>query len=185
MARWRVHGERVVYDSDWVRLALDEVELPDGRRLDHHVVRTPAPAVGTVVLDGDGPARAVLLLWRHRFITDTYGYEVPAGRVDPGEDLADAAGRECLEETGWAPGPLRALTAYHPINGLSDHTFHLFAAEGATRVGEPVDAYESDRVEWVAWHDVPGLLAGGQVRDGLSLTALLWVAAGLATGPPA
>jgi hypothetical protein len=77
--RWRVHGERVIYESPWVSLHLADVELPDGTRFDHHVVRTPQKAAGAVVHDG----RGVLLLWRHRFITDTWGWEVPAGRIDP------------------------------------------------------------------------------------------------------
>ncbi len=49
------------------------------------------------------PARGVLLLWRHRFITDTWGWEIPAGGIDPGETPPDAAARETLEETGWEP----------------------------------------------------------------------------------
>ena len=80
--RWTVHGERSLYESPWVNLRLVDVEVPGGPRFDHHVVRFPQPAAGTVVCD---PVRGVLLLWRHRFITDTWGWEVPAGRVDDGE----------------------------------------------------------------------------------------------------
>jgi ADP-ribose pyrophosphatase YjhB (NUDIX family) len=97
--KWTVHGERTIYDSPWVRLALTDVEIPGGARFDHHVVRMPAAASGTVVHD---PARGVLLLWRHRFTTDTWGWEVPAGRIDDGETPEQAAARETLEETGWA-----------------------------------------------------------------------------------
>jgi hypothetical protein len=68
--RWKVHGERVLYDSEWIRLALADVEIPGGERFDHHVVRIPNHASGTVVHDRD---HGVLLLWRHRFITDTWG----------------------------------------------------------------------------------------------------------------
>jgi len=171
--RWIVHGERPIYESEWVGLSLVDVELPDGTRFDHHVIRIPADAAGTVVED---PVRGVLLLWRHRFITDTWGWEVPAGRVDPGETPAQAAARETLEETGWAPGPLERLTAYHPHNGSSDVRFHLFRAQGAERVGEPSDPFESERVEWVPWPDIRSEIAAGRVVDGLSLTALLWAA---------
>ena len=126
--RWIVHGERTIYDSEWMRLALVDVEIPGHRRFDHHVLRMPAAASGTVVHDAD---RGVLLLWRHRFITDTWGWEIPAGRIDDGETPEEAARRETLEETGWQPGPLRHLTTYYPHNGSSDATFHLFAADGA------------------------------------------------------
>jgi 8-oxo-dGTP pyrophosphatase MutT (NUDIX family) len=111
--RWTVHGERTVYDSDWVRLALVDVEIPGegGRRFLHHVIQMPQPASGVVVHDA---ARGVLLLWRHRFVTDTWGWEIPAGRAEAGETPRQAAAREVLEETGWQPGPLRELATTTP-----------------------------------------------------------------------
>lgn len=169
--RWTVHDSRSLYSSDWVGLDLVDVEVPGGLRFEHHVVRAPRPAVGTVVLS---EADEVLLLWRHRFITGTWGWEVPAGGVDPGESLERAAAREVLEETGWQPGPLRRLHGYHPSNGLSDQRFELFLAAGATHVGEPSDPAESSRVVWVPAARVRELVAGGEVQDGLSVTALLW-----------
>ncbi len=169
--KWIVHGERVIYDSPWVRLVLTDVEIPGGERFDHHVVRMPAEASGTVVHD---PHRGVLLLWRHRFTTDTWGWEIPAGRIDAGETPLAAAAREAEEETGWRPGPLRHLTTYFPHNGSSDATFHLFVADGATHVGVPADPSESERVEWLPVGSLREELAAGRVRDGLSLTALLW-----------
>jgi len=168
--RWRVYGERPVYDSPWVGLSLVEVEPPGHERFEHHVVRVPTDASGTVVED---PNRGVLLLWRHRFISDTWGYEIPAGRIDPGETAQEAAAREVLEETGWRPGPLTPTFSFHPANGLLAHAFHIFRAEGATHVGEPEDAFEAERVEWVALADLRRLVASGEVRDGLSLAALL------------
>jgi 8-oxo-dGTP pyrophosphatase MutT (NUDIX family) len=168
---WTNHGERIIYDSPWVRLTMADVEVPGVRRFDHHVVRATAHASGVVVHD---PDRGVLLLWRHRFVTDSWGWEIPAGRIDEGETAEQAGARETLEETGWRPGPLRHLTSYHPINGLSDTTFHLFAADGATHVGEPSDPTEADRVEWVSLARLHDEIRAARVPDGLSLTALTW-----------
>lgn len=148
-----------------------DVELPDGRRFDHHVIRMPRPAAGVVVRDRD---RGLLLLWRHRFISDTWGWEIPAGRVEAGETIEEGARREVIEETGWEPGPLRALASYHPSNGISDQTFHLFIASGAIEVGSPVDWHESERIEWMPAARVLEGIRAGQIGDGLSLTALLW-----------
>jgi len=170
VTRWTVHGERPLYESDWVTLALADVELPDGSRFEHHLVRVPQQAAAAVVHD---PDRGVLMLWRHRFITDTWGWEVPAGRIEPGEAPAAAAARETLEETGWAPGPLRPIGTYHPANGFTDQTFHVFAASRASREGEP-DGVETDRVEWVPVDHIRTLIASGEISDGFSLTALLW-----------
>jgi 8-oxo-dGTP pyrophosphatase MutT (NUDIX family) len=167
--KWTVHGEDLIYDSPWVRLVTVDVELADGTRLDHHVVRAPRPAAGAVVAD---PDRGVLLIWRHRFITDTWGWEIPAGRVDVGETPVDAAAREVLEETGWRPGPLEPVVAFHPSNGLSDQTFHIFLARGAEPVGAPADPNEAAEVAWKPVAEVRDLIAAGQVRDGLSLAGL-------------
>lgn len=166
--RWTVHGERFVYESPWVALSLVDVELSDGRRIDHHVVRMPRPAVGVVVHD---PERGVLLLWRHRFITDTWGWEIPAGRVDEGETEEEAARRETLEETGWSVGELEPLVSFHPTNGLSDQRFTVFLGRGAVEVGEPSDPTEAERVEWLPLPEVRARLRT-EVRDGLSLTGL-------------
>ncbi len=167
--RWTVHGERTLYDSDWVRLALVDVEIPGGRRFEHHVVRVPRPAAGTVVYH---PERGILLLWRHRFITDSWGWEVPGGGIDAGETPEQGAAREVLEETGWRAGPLKQIAVYHPSNGLNDQTFYVFVADGAEYVGEPADPSESERVEWLPLRDVRRLVRDGGVRDGLSLSAL-------------
>ena len=154
-------------------MVMVDVEVPGGPRFDHHVVRFPNKAAGTIVHD----ERGVLLLWRHRFITDTWGWELPAGRIDPGETPAEAAHREVLEETGYRPGPLHPLGSYAPNNGSSDQVFHLFTAEGATHVGDPLDPSESERVEWRTVEQVRDSIAKREVYDGLSLTGLLWAMA--------
>lgn len=168
--RWTVHGERALYESDWINLVLVDVEIPGGDRFEHHVVRMPRHAAGCVVHD---PDRGVLMLYRHRFITDTWGWEIPAGRIDAGETPEQAAAREVLEETGWTPGPLRPLTTYHPSNGLSDQEFHVFVADGATHRGEPADPSESERIEWVPVDELSRLARDGEMNDGLSVTAVL------------
>jgi 8-oxo-dGTP pyrophosphatase MutT (NUDIX family) len=123
------------------------------------------------------PARGYLLLWRHRFVTDTWGWEIPAGMIDTGEEPEEAARREALEETGWEPGPLRRLFSYHPSNGLSDQRFHVFLADTAEHVGDPADPSESERIEWVSPGELREAVRDEQMGDGLSVTALLWVLA--------
>lgn len=169
--RWTIHGERPLYESEWVNLHLVDVEIPGQARFDHHVIRMPQQAAGTVVYD---PGRGLLLLWRHRFITDTWGWEIPAGRIDVGETAEQAAVRETLEETGWRPRELRPLVSYQPTNGLSDQRFHLFLAAGADHIGEPTDPGESERIEWVKLDEVSAIMQRSDMQDGLSLTAVLY-----------
>jgi 8-oxo-dGTP pyrophosphatase MutT (NUDIX family) len=170
---WTVHGERPIYESDWVNLELVDVEVPGGERFDHHVVRM-RPAAGTIVFD---PERGVLLLWRHRFITDTWGWEIPGGRIEDDESVEDAAAREALEETGWRPGPLRHLITYFPANGVSDLSFAIFLADGATYVGEPTDPSESERISWVPIDKLRSALSSRRVNDGMAVAGLCYALA--------
>jgi len=107
--RWKVRGQRTLYRSDWVNVEVADVELPDGRRLDHHVLRMHRQSASAAVIDDQG---RVLMLWRHRFITDRWGWELPCGWVNPGEDPAEATRREVLEETGWEVEPAALLGVY-------------------------------------------------------------------------
>ena len=116
------------------------------------------------------PDRGVLLLWRHRFITDTWGWEIPAGRIEAGETPEQAAVRETLEETGWRPGPLTRVGSYAPSNGTSDQIFHVFTAAGAC-VGDPTDIGESERIAWLPVDEVRRLIVANELTDGLTLTS--------------
>jgi 8-oxo-dGTP pyrophosphatase MutT (NUDIX family) len=139
----------------------------------------PRQSVAVVVRDD---ANRVLLLWRHRFITDTWGWEIPAGWADPGETAEDAARREVEEETGWTPGPLTELARYYAVPGISDLRFTLFQARGATHQGDPPDPSESSRVEWIPVAELRRLIDKGQLTDGPSLMGL---SLALAFPPPA
>jgi 8-oxo-dGTP pyrophosphatase MutT (NUDIX family) len=170
--RWTVHGERAIYSSPWMNLHLIDVELPDGTRFEHHAVRLPSAA--GVVLHDPAPDRGILLLYRHRVIGDTWGWEIPAGRVDDGETPAEAARREAREEVGWEPATLEPLITYQHSPGSTDGRFSLFVGRDPRYVGPPTDPSETDRVEWFRPDAVRELIRRGEVTDGLALTALLW-----------
>ncbi|MFC6885182.1 MULTISPECIES: NUDIX hydrolase [Actinomadura] len=172
--RWTLHGERSVYESPWMNVRLADVELPDGRRFDHHLLRV-RPAAGVAAIDAEDRA---LLIWRHRFITDRWGWEIPGGRVEEGEDPAEAAARELVEETGFRAGPVSHVLDVRPSPGLHDGVHHIFRAEGAERIGEPTDV-EAERIEWVPLADVPELAARGEIGSGASLSGLLFLASRL------
>ena len=169
MTEWTVHGERSLHESDTVRLALADVELTDGTRIDHYVIRIPFDVVSLVLSDAEA---RVLLLRRYRFITNRWCWDVPSGKVAASEAPADAAARASVDETGWRPGPVRLLGEYRPSPGISDQRFGIYVANGAERVAEP-SINEVDRLEWLPVADVRKLIGDGQV-DGLSLTSLLW-----------
>jgi 8-oxo-dGTP pyrophosphatase MutT (NUDIX family) len=171
--KWIYHGEKVVTETPWFRLALADVELPDGRHLDHYLLRQ-RPVVLTACVNAD---HEVLMLYRHRFIPDTWGWELPSGVVDPGEALEPAAAREALEETGWRPGPLKHLLTLEPSAGFSDAVHHAYLADGAQYDGDPEDDFESDQIAWIPLAEVPAMISRGEIRAANTIAVLLLLAA--------
>jgi 8-oxo-dGTP pyrophosphatase MutT (NUDIX family) len=163
---WITHSTlREIYSSRWVTLRIDDVERPDGSHIEHEVVRG-RDAAAMVVLD---PTRGVLMIWRHRFLTDTWGWEIPGGAVDARESPEAAARRECLEETGWAAtGDVRHLTSYHPSVGLVSQTFHIFETDRADRIGGPTDLNEAVVVDWRPLETVAEDIRSGTISDGFT-----------------
>jgi 8-oxo-dGTP pyrophosphatase MutT (NUDIX family) len=169
--RWTVHSEEPLYQDPWLDIRLADVEITGGRHLQHRVIRSGAGGAGAVVLDDQ---RRVLLLWRHRFITDHWGWEIPIGGVQDGEEPVHAAAREVEEETGWRPEAMQPLTTVHPTPGIADSRHHIFLAEGATRIGPPTDDFEAERIEWVPLSQVPALIKKGDIVAGTTMAALCY-----------
>jgi 8-oxo-dGTP pyrophosphatase MutT (NUDIX family) len=170
--RWQIRSEQELYRDRWIDVRIADVELPDGRHLDHRLIRT-LPGAGAVVLN---PHNEVLLLWRHRFITDVWNYEIPMGGLEPGEDPIVAAAREVEEETGWRVGPLRPLLYDEPMNGLVDTRNHIFITDVAEFIGPPHEGIESDRVAWIPLAKIVDLIGSGQIVGGTTIAALLMAA---------
>ena len=166
---WQIHGERNLYDNEWVRLSLVDVELPDGQRFEHHVV-TMKPAAVTALLDES--EERVLLLWRHRFASDVWNWELPGGLLEPGEDPAATAARELEEETGYRARELEHVVDFEPAIGMVRSRHHVFVARAAERLGEPTEQTEMERMEWVPLDDVLGLIRDGKILNAGTLVAL-------------
>ncbi|MFQ5406851.1 MAG: NUDIX hydrolase [Anaerolineales bacterium] len=175
---WQVLGRRTVYASDWMNMEQWDVRLPDGSRIpDHHVVTFPREAVGIVPVGADG---RILCIDHYRFQTDSRGWEIPAGQIEAGESLLEAAVRELHEETGYAAREWQRLGAYNPSAGSSNQVFHIFIARGVHQIGAVIDTNETLGLRWFDASDLRGRLVRNEIRDGFSLTGLLWAfAAGL------
>ncbi len=168
-SRWRTFGERVIYDNPWVWLGQIDVEIPGGERFWHHVVRLHRAAAMVLVDDQD----RVLMLWRHRFVQDRWGWELPGGLVDEGEEPEETAIRELEEETGYRAGRVEHLVAYQPMVGMVDSEHVIFIGRDPEKFTEPVELNEADRIEWVPLSSVPELMTSGQIWNSGVLIGLL------------
>lgn len=171
--RWTVHGERALYENKYVTLALVDVQQPDGHRWEHHVLRLRHLASAVVVDE----QQRVLMMWRHRFITDAWAWELPMGLIEEGETPEQAAAREVEEETGWRPGPMTSLIYAEPANGITDSQHFVFRADGATYIGPPTEKNESDRIEWIPLAEITGMIDRREIVSSASLVGLLRVLA--------
>jgi 8-oxo-dGTP pyrophosphatase MutT (NUDIX family) len=163
-------GERTIYDNEWVRVMLVDVEPPDGRRFEHHVVHMKPVAIAVLVNDRN----EVLMLHRHRFATDEWGYELLGGLVEAGEDPATTAVREAVEESGFKPiGPPQHLISLQPLPGMVDAPIDIFLWRQFEKVGEPADLEEAGEMRWMPLAEVPHLIADRDALGAGTIIALL------------
>ncbi len=167
--RWRTFGEREIYRSPYTWLGQVDVELPGGERFWHDMIRLHRGAAMVLVDEAD----RVLMLWRHRFVQDRWGWELPSGLVDEDEEPAEAAARELEEETGYRAGRVEQLIAFQPRAGAIDGELFAFVGRDPERIGEPTEVNEAARVEWVPLASVPQMIAAGDIWNAGSLVALL------------
>ncbi len=167
---WRTFGERVVYEDPEIRLGQADVGLPSGERVWLPVLRVPRYAAAAVV-NAEG---RVLMVRRHRFVQDRWGWELPGGAADSDEDLADAAARELEDQAGYRAAGLEFLVSIQAVAELADAERVVFTGRDAMRVGDPVSSPGAiKRVEWVPLESVSGLVADGQIWESASVVGLL------------
>lgn len=168
-SRWRTFGEREIYRSPELWLGQVDVESPGGERIWENVVRLHRTAL-MALLDGQG---RVLLVRRHRFVSDEWGWELPGGLVDEGEDSAEAALRELEDTTGYRAERVEELIEFRPLAETVDCVHVAFVGRDPDRVGDALGASNVARAEWVPLGAVPGLVAAGEIWHGGTLVALL------------
>lgn len=114
----------------------------------------------------------VLMLWRHRFVPDRWGWELPGGLVDADEEPTDAAMRELEEETGYRAESVEHLITFRSLPGMVDSENFVFVGRNPVRVGDPTDLSEAARVEWVPLESIAQMIEMGDIWGAGTLVAL-------------
>ena len=131
------------YQGKFLEMVTEEVALPNGRTATLDLIRHPGAAAVVPFLDEE----RVLLIRQYRYATGGEIYEVPAGKLDPGEAPEACALRELEEETGYRAERLEALADIFTTPGFSDERIYLFAAHGLTPGIQRLD--DDERIELV------------------------------------
>jgi len=169
--RPRQISRTTIYESEWINLHSDKVEYPDGRIVDElRVLDYPKEGVGVVVVNDQ---TQILLEYAYRYHTGQDGWEVPAGAIDPGEDVITAGQREVEEETGYQTKNHQLVYSYNPSNGSSNQVLHVVFCELTSNKQKAFDKNEVREVRWFTKQAIEKMIVDKEMVDGHSLLALL------------
>lgn len=163
-------AREVIYESSWVNLYADAVQFPAGRVIDrHHLLDFERDAVAMIVENADGQ---ILMVHAYRYVTDTIEWEIPAGVIDRGETVLNAAQREVREETGYETEGAQQIYTYAPMNGIANQVFHVAHCKALSTTGQ-FDRNEVRDYQWFSIDEIKMMIKENTLRDGFTLTALL------------
>lgn len=145
------------------------VKLPDGREALRDVVRHPG-AVAIVALTDDG---RICLARQYRTALGRVTVEIPAGKLDPGEDPLTCAKRELLEETGMQANQMAFLTTIATSDGFTDELIHIYMATGLSFASSAPDDDEFINVDLVPLSELIDAVLDGRIEDCKTVTGAL------------
>jgi ADP-ribose pyrophosphatase len=168
---------RRVYSGRIINLDVDTVRFPNGATGELEMIRHPgAAAVVPVLSDPDGDDPQILLLKQYRYAAEEFLYEIPAGRLDSGEDPRECARRELMEETGCEAQRIEYLYTFYTTPGFTDERIHAFMAVGLTHGQSRHETDEFISVETMTLSNALGLIEKGEIKDAKTALTILYAA---------
>jgi ADP-ribose pyrophosphatase len=169
------------YSGKVFNLILDEVEYPSGNRGIREVAEHPGGSVILPLFD-DG---SVLLVRQFRYPVKKELYELPAGKLDPGESPDLCAARELEEETGFIAASIKKLTAIYTTPGFCSEQLHIYVATGLKKSprGQKLEEGEMDlKLKQLPFEQVVKMIEQGEIVDSKTICGILLVDRTLRTG---
>jgi ADP-ribose pyrophosphatase len=169
---------QVMYDGGFIEVLKDTVLLPDGSKSTREYITHP----GAVAMLAQLPNGNLVMERQFRYPLHREFIELPAGKIDDGEDMLVTAQRELLEETGYVAGEWIHLTTAWPCIGYSDERMEYFLARGLAHVGRKLDdgefleVFELSLAEAIEW------IRLGKITDSKTIVGLFWLEKVLSSG---
>ena len=158
-----------MFEGKLVNLRVDTVELPDGSTSTREVVEHRGAVAIVPMLDHE----RVVLVRQYRQPVGGTLLEIPAGTLDKGEDPAECARRELVEETGYFPEKLTEMFYSYLAPGYSTEKLHTFLAEDLKKVGENWDSDEFLEIVTINLQDAVEMIRSGEIVDAKSICGIL------------
>ena len=162
---------KLVYDGKMLKVRVDTVRLPDGKTAQREYIMHSGAVVIIPLLDDN----TLIMERQFRYPHRRHFIELPAGKIEPGEDPLATAHRELVEECGYKAASWRHLATVHPCIGYSDERFELYLARQLTAVGRALDDGEFLEVIPMAIEEVVRQIKDGLITDVKVLAGLAWL----------
>ncbi len=160
-------NKNYVYRGKIITLRCDDALRPDGRPCKREIVEHPGGACVLYAENGK-----LLFVRQYRYAYGEVVTEIPAGKLNPGEDPAEAAARELEEEAGVKAEGLKLLFTMYPTPGYTNEKIYIYCAESGKRTKAHPDDGEFVQTEWIAEEKVREMLENGELKDAKTIAAV-------------
>ncbi|OPY58973.1 MAG: ADP-ribose pyrophosphatase [Pelotomaculum sp. PtaU1.Bin035] len=165
----KIISSKRVYEGKIINLRVDTISFSGGSTVTREVVEY-AGAVAIVPVNEKGE---IILVKQFRHAVGKLLLEIPAGKLEPGEEPLESARRELLEETGYEAADLQRLISFFSTPGFTNEVLHLFLANRLTLKAQDLDDDESIDVVPVPFERAVGLIWKGEICDAKSIAGIL------------
>lgn len=174
-------SSKVVYKGKVFSVTSDKVREPNGVTATRDVIRHSGSVV-ILPVDESGDEPRILLERQYRYAAQEYLWELPAGRIDPGESALAGAKRELIEETGYRAKRWKKALTFYASPGFLDETMTIYMARDLTVGQAQPEEDESIECHLIPLSQAIDMILSGKIHDGKAIAGILWLSESLRRG---
>ena len=162
---WKTILSEAMFSTPWMSVYHNMFELPNGKKGNYYYVHTNGSSLIVPITDSG----KILMIRQYRYLFDEVSIEIPCGGIKDGQNEAETARSELIEETGYNCKSLKRVGKFVPYNGISDEVCHVFIATGLYFVGEKPDDTEQIETFEADIEEIDRMIQKGKITDGMSI----------------